>query len=72
MQGHLYEPHVGQFAVVLHQRAAHGLHQVAAEEAELGLCIGLFQRLHQVRGMQVARGFASYKVVSHVLFNDLL
>ena len=65
VQQHGYEAHIGQFAVVLHERAAHGLHQVAAEEAELCRRVGILQRLHEVRCVQVATGFAGYQVVFH-------
>ena len=52
-QVHQYgdESHIGQFAVVLHQRSSHGSHLVAAKEAKLRLRVLVFQRLHQVRGM---------------------
>ena len=81
MEQHGHEAHVGQLAVVLHQRAAAGAsvfvsvivivtaaclqHQVAAVEAELGLCVLAPQFGHEVRGMQIAAGLASYKIVFH-------
>ena len=65
MQQHGYDAHEGKVAVVLYARAAHGSHQVAAEEAEL--CVGVIpaERLHEMAGMQVAAGFAYDKIVFH-------
>ena len=65
MEQHGDESHVGQLAVVLDQCAAYGLHLVAAEEAELGLPILLFQGTHQSGGVQVARCLACYQIVLH-------
>ena len=67
-----YEAHIGQLAVVLHKCAANGRHQVAAEEAEPCLRVNIFQRPHQMRGMQVARGLTGYEVILHLLFADSL
>ena len=67
MQQHGYDAHEGKVAVVLYARAAHGSHQVAAEEAELGVVVHLAERCHKTRGMQVARSLASYQVIFHVL-----
>ena len=47
VQQHRHEAHVGQFAVVLHQCAPLGCHQVAAKEAELGLRVFRFQGSHE-------------------------
>ena len=63
VQQHRHKTHIGQFAVVLHQCAANGSHQVTAEKTELGISVLLFQRLHQVRGMKVATGFSGYQIV---------
>ena len=71
-----YGPQIGQnvgdtekrgLAIVLHQiRGPARLgHHVAAPEAELRLGIGLRQPAHQIRAVQVARGLARYKIVSH-------
>ena len=67
MEQHGHEAHVGQFAVVLHERAASGRHLVATIEAELCLGVVFPQGQHQVRGMQVAAGLACYEVVLHLL-----
>ena len=48
------EAHVGQIFIMTHARAADFRHQVASEEAELGLWVFLAQRPHQMRGMEVA------------------
>ena len=65
MQQHGHEAHVGQLAVVLHASAPLGRHQVAAEEAELSRRVGILQRPHQPRRMQVAAGLSCYQVVFH-------
>ena len=62
------EAHVGQVAVVLHRRTtARGSHQVAPKEAELRLRVFATQGRHQVRRMEVARGFADNQVVFHTI-----
>ena len=47
MEEYRDEPHIGQFAVVLHTCATFGQHQVAAVEAELGFRVLILQRPHQ-------------------------
>ena len=65
MHQHRDETHIRQFAVVLDKCPTLGSHQVAAEEAEIGYRIPLFQRPHQSRGMQVATGLPSYQIILH-------
>ena len=65
MEQHGDEAHIGQFAIVAHPSAADRHHQVTAEEAEVGLTVYIFQRLHQMGGVQVAGGFASNQIVFH-------
>ena len=65
MQQHGHEAHVGQFAVMAHAGASDYRHQVAAEEAELGVGVVLAERLHEMAGMQIAAGFAYDKIVFH-------
>ena len=69
VQQHGNETHVSQFAVVLHHRAAHCGHQVAAEKAELRLPVLRLQRLHQVRCVQIATGLTGYQVIFHRTLN---
>ena len=65
------EAHVGQVAIMLHRRvAAHGSHQVAPKEAELRLRVFATQGRHQVRRMEVARGFAYNQVIFHKMKNE--
>ena len=59
------EAHIGQILVMLHPRAADRRHQVAAKEAEFRLRVFPLQGSHQVRGVQVAGGFADYEVILH-------
>ena len=65
MEQHGDEAHIGEFAVMAHAGAADSRHQVAAEEAELSRSVNIFQRLHQMRGMEVARGFTGYQIILH-------
>jgi hypothetical protein len=44
-----------------------GSHQIAAQKAELGLRVILFQGCHQIRGVQVSGGFSGYQVILHEL-----
>ena len=50
---------------MLDERTTGSLHQVASEKTELRMRIFRFQRGHQVRGMQIARGFTGNKIVFH-------
>jgi len=59
------ETHVGQFAVVLYARSSDGRHQVAAEEAEVGVAVNPPQRAHKARGVQVAACFADNEIILH-------
>ena len=62
------EAHVGQVAVVLHRRTtARGSHQVAPKKTELRLRVFATQGRHQVRRMEVARGFADNQVIFHTI-----
>lgn len=65
MEQHGHEAHVGQLAVVLHARAADSRHQIASEEAELGIAVLFFQALHQPAGMQVATGLTHDEIILH-------
>ena len=47
MQQYGHKTHIGQFAIVLHQGASLGLHQVTAVETELRFCVVCLQRPHQ-------------------------
>ena len=67
VQQHRHETHVSQFPIVFDARTTHFRHQVTTEEAELSLCIALFQHTHQVRGVQVTRGFSNYQIILHPL-----
>ena len=59
------ETHVGKLAVVLHHCAAHGLHLVAAEKAELGLGVALGNGPHEIRRMKVATRLTNNQIVLH-------
>lgn len=61
------EAHVGQCAVVSGHRASLGGHHVAADEAEVGGVVLLPDGVHEVCGVQVARCFAGYDIVAHVV-----
>ena len=65
MEQHGNKAHVGKVPIVAHAGTTHRRHQVAAKEPELRICVKILQRLHQVRGMEVARGFTDYQVVLH-------
>ena len=57
--------HVGEVLVVAQKRAANPLHFIAAIVAEFSLRVGIFYRLHEVGGMEVATGFAYDEEVFH-------
>ena len=63
--GDFPKAHEGHLAVVEQQLASCGLHAVASEEEEFGLCIPCFQGLHEPGGVHVARGFAGDEEVAH-------
>ena len=65
VQQHRNEPHIGQFAIMLHQLSALRSHQVAAKKAELSLWVFFFQGFHEVRRMQIAARLANYQVIFH-------
>ena len=65
MERHLEEAHVGERLVVAEQLAAHGRHPVAPEEAELRFGVGGAEFAHEVRGVEVAAGFAGNQKVFH-------
>ena len=58
--------HIGELLVVAHTGASNGCHQVAAEESEVCLSVNIFQGSHQVRCVQVARGFANDEIIFHL------
>ena len=60
------DAHVGHLAVVHDARPSDSAHEITAEEAELRLRVFVTQRRHQVRGVQVAGGFAGNEVVFHL------
>ena len=65
MEQHRDKTHIGQFTIVADTSTANSRHQVATKETEISFTVCIFQRSHQVRGMQVARGLADYQVVFH-------
>jgi hypothetical protein len=65
MEEYRYEPHIGQVTVMLYPCAADSSHEIAAEETEVGLGVYFFQRLHQTRGVEVARCFSYNQIVLH-------
>ena len=65
MKCYLHEAHIGQFAIVLHQGASHGLHEVATKEAKLCVGVTCLKSTHEIRCVKVARGFACNKIVFH-------
>ena len=65
---HIHKAHIGHVAEVDDGLAASLFgHQVATQEAELGLGIFLLERGHQMRGVQVARGLSGDDEVFHTL-----
>ena len=61
------ETHVGKLAKMFYTCSAFGRHQVTAKVAELSRFVVCLQRLHQMAGMKVSRGFAHNEVVFHFL-----
>ena len=69
MEQHGNEAHIGQLAIMFHERSADGLHLFATEKAEFRCCVFLLDGPHQVRCVQIARGFTDYQVIFHDLTN---
>ena len=68
MAEHLAEAHEGHVAVVYDGPAAGGSgHEVAAEECEARVGVGVAQGSDELRGVEVAGGFAGYEEVVHRL-----
>ena len=57
MEQHGNKAHVGKVPVVAYAGTTRRRHQVTAKEPELCIRVKILQRLHQVRGMEVTRGF---------------
>ena len=59
------EAHIGHLPIVAHTLPSDGLHQVAANEAELRLGVFLLQCCHEAAGMQLAAGLTNNEVIFH-------
>ena len=59
------KPHISHFTKMFYAGSTFSLHQVASPKAKLGLRIYLFKRMHQMRGVKIARGFANNEIIFH-------
>ena len=65
MQQYRNKAHVSQLLIMLHHRSSYSSHHITAKETEFSPRILLFQCSHQVRSVQIARGFANNQIVFH-------
>ena len=68
MQQHWNEPHVRQLTIMHHQMShvtCRSKHIVSSEETKLCLRVFLYQRCHEVSGMQIARCLTCDDIILH-------